>query len=106
MLGSNIRLIRSKDLIVKSQFSFRRRYNPKLAEAYFTDRIRLAISQGKLTDTVFIDLKRAFDTVELLVVLSKLPFYNVTGNELMRIENHLSRGFVRTIIMCNQCFNW
>ena len=81
------------DLITSSQFGFRRRYNTELAVTLFTDRIRLAMDQGKLTGAVFIDLQKAFDTVEHSVLLSKLPFYGVTGNELMWIENFLSGRF-------------
>ena len=61
------------DLITSSQFGFRRRYNTELAVTLFTDRIRLALDQGKLTGAVFIDLQKAFDTVEHSVLLSKLP---------------------------------
>ena len=81
------------DLITSSQFGFRRRYNTELAVTLFTDRIRLAMDQGKLTGAVFIDLQKAFDTGEHSVLLSKLPFYGVTGNELMWIENYLSGRF-------------
>ena len=51
------------------------------------------MDQGKLTGAVFIDLQKAFDTVEHSVLLSKLPFYGVTGNELMWIESYLSGRF-------------
>ena len=85
--------LESNDLITTSQFGFRRRYNTELAVTIFTDRIRLAMDQGKLTGAVFIDLQKAFDTVEHSVLLSKLPFYGVTGNELMWIESYLSGCF-------------
>ena len=85
--------LESNDLITTSQFCFKRRYNTELAVTIFTDRICLAMDQGKLTGAVFIDLQTAFDTVEHSVLLSKLPFYGVTGNELMWIENYLSRRF-------------
>ena len=81
------------DLITSSQFGFKRRYNTELAVTLFTDRIRLAMDQGNLTGPVFVDLQKAFDTVEHSVLLSKLPFYVVTGNELMWIESYLSGRF-------------
>ena len=85
--------LESNDLITTSQFGFRMRYNTELAVTIFTDRICLAMDQGKLTGAVFIDLQKAFDTVEHSVLLSKLPFYGVTGNELMWIESYLSGAF-------------
>ena len=85
--------LESIDLITSSQYGFRRRCNTELAVACFTDRIRLAMDQGKLTGAVIIDLQRAFDTVEYSVLLSNLPFYGVAGNEVMWIKSYLSGRF-------------
>ena len=60
------------NLITTSQFGFRKRYNTERAVTLFTDEIRQAIDQGKLTGAVFIDLQKAFDTVEHSILLSKL----------------------------------
>ena len=51
------------------------------------------MDQGKLSGAVFIDLQKAFDTVEHSVLLSKLLFYGVAGNELIWLKNYLSRRF-------------
>ena len=51
------------------------------------------MDQGKLPGAVFIDLQKAVDRVEHSVLLSKLPFYGVTGNELLWIERYLSGRF-------------
>ena len=56
--------LESNVLITSSQYGFRRRYNTELAVKFFTDRIRLAMDQGKLIGAVFIELQKAFDTVE------------------------------------------
>ena len=55
-----------------SQFGSRRRYNTELAVTIFTDRICLAMDPGKLTGAVFIDLQKAYNTVEQSVLLSNL----------------------------------
>ena len=49
--------LESNDLITSSQYGFRRRNNTELAVTIFTDRIRLAMDQGKLKGAVFIDLQ-------------------------------------------------
>ena len=84
--------LETNDLITTSQFGFRR-YNTELAVAILTDMIRLAMDQGKLIGAVFIDLQKTFDTVEHSVLLSKLPFSGVTGNEPTWIESYLSGRF-------------
>ena len=59
----------------------------------FTDQIRQAIDQGKLTGAVFIDLQKAFDTVEHSILLSKLPFYGIKDIELVWIKSYLSNRY-------------
>ena len=85
--------LESNDLITSSQYGFRRRYSTELAVTFFTGRIRLAMDQGKLTGAVFIDLQKAFDTVEHSILLSKLLFYGVAGNELIWFKSYLSGRF-------------
>ena len=85
--------LENNNLITSSKFGFRRRYNTELAVTLFTDKIRLAMDQGKLTGAVSIDLEKAFDTVEHSVLLSKLPFFGVTGNELKWIKTYLTCRF-------------
>ena len=51
------------------------------------------MDQGKLTGAIFIDLQNAFYTVDHSMLLSKLPFYGIKGNELMWIESYLSGRF-------------
>ena len=72
------------------QYGFRKGYNTELAVTAFTDNIRCAIDQGKMTGAVFIDLRKAFDTVEHKVLLSKLPLKGIVDRELDWITNYLS----------------
>ena len=82
------------NLITTSQFGFRKGYNTELAVTLFTDQIRQSIiDQGKLTGAVFIDLQKAFDTVEHSILLSKLPFYGIQDRELVWIKSYLSNRY-------------
>ena len=47
-----------------------------------TDRWLLNIDQGKYNIAVFIDLKKAFDTVNHEILLNKLEYYGVSDKEL------------------------
>ena len=60
-------------MLTSCQFGFRKRYNTELAVTLLTDNIRRAMDHRKLTDAVFIDLQKAFDTVEHSVILQNVP---------------------------------
>ena len=81
--------LENNKLIVSTQFGFRKRYNTELAVTVFTDSIRKSIDHGKLTGAVFIDLRKAFDTVEHSILLRKLPYYGIHNAELNWIKSYL-----------------
>ena len=48
------------------------------------------IDNGKYIVAVFIDLKRAFETIDRSILLNKLMKYGITGNALMWLKDYLS----------------
>ena len=76
-------------MLTSCQFSFRRRYNTELAVTLFTDNIRRTMDHGKLTGAVFVDIQKAFNTVEHSVILKKLPYYRISGAELSWVKSYL-----------------
>ena len=52
----------------------------------------LNIDKGKNTAAVFIDLKKAFDTVDHEILLNKLNYYGVRGKELSWFRSYLFNG--------------
>ena len=65
--------------IYELQFGFRAKYSTNHALISLTDLIREALDYGKLVCGVFIDLQKAFDTVDHDILLKKLEFYDVRG---------------------------
>ena len=59
------------------QFGFRAKRSTKLATTLFVDDIRFNIDSGNLVGAVFIDLKKAFDTIGHSVLLSKLCAFGI-----------------------------
>ena len=57
---------------------------------YFTDTIRKHADSGLLTGAVFIDIKKAFDTVNHEYLLKKLFKYGLTDIEHNWFEDYLS----------------
>ena len=61
------------------QFGFRSKHSTDTALLYCINKITKAIDNGKFACSIFIDLKKAFDTVDHEILLSKLDFYGVRG---------------------------
>ena len=76
-------------LLSPYQCGFRKRYSTELATISLSDSILRLMDQGMLTGSVFIDLKKAFDTVDHDLLIEKLPRYGVRNSELLWCRNYL-----------------
>ena len=54
-----------------------------------TDSWAYNIDIGNINAVIFLDLKKAFDTVDLEILLSKLDFYGISGNSLKWFQSYL-----------------
>ena len=59
------RYLQRFDLLSSFQSGFRQHHSMESAVIYFTDEIRRSAESGKLTGALFIDLRKAFDSVPL-----------------------------------------
>jgi len=67
------------NLLYKLQFGFRPEYSTDLALTYLVDKINQAIDKKEYVIGIFIDLSKAFDTVDHKILLSKLYKYGIRG---------------------------
>ena len=56
----------------------------------FTDEVLLNMEKGKLSGVVFIDLAKAFDTIDHRILLSKMVKLGISSNALNWFESYLS----------------
>ena len=72
------------------QFDFRNGYPTNHALTSLTEIIRKALDEDKFTCGVFIDLQKAFDTVDHDILLSKLNHYGVRGVSYEWFKSYLT----------------
>ena len=77
-------------IFYKHQYGFRAKHSIVHPLLYFTDNIFKALNEGNINISIFVDLKKAFDTVDYEILLAKLEHYGVRNNELLWFKNYLT----------------
>ena len=77
------------DILFKNQYGFRKHHSTSHALIHLYDKLSTAIDNNELTIGVFIDLSKAFDTVNHEILLAKLQHYGIRGVPLKWFENYL-----------------
>ena len=77
------------DLLYDRQFGFREKYATIDALAELTERIRLG-NDKIINCSLFIDLKKTFDTLDHKILLSKMEKYGISGNCYHWFQSYLS----------------
>ena len=69
----------NSNLFYPLQFSFRQNHSTTNVLISLTETIRIYLDKGKFACGIFEDLKKAFDTTERDILLTKLEHYGVRG---------------------------
>ena len=77
-------------ILVPEQFGFRKGKSTSDAILHFLKNIHDNNNQFKYTAALMIDLAKAFDSVNLEILVEKLKFYGVTGIPLKLLRNYLT----------------
>ena len=81
----------SNDLLYESQYGFRKFHSTKLAALEFTDRIKKEMDARKIPFSIFLDLSKAFDTLDDSVLLSELQYYGIRDTALNWFKRYLAK---------------
>ena len=85
-----VNYLREHKLLNPYQCGFRKGHSTEFAALSFADTIRRNIDLGLMTGAVFLDLRKAFDTVDHSTLLGKLFTIGVTGQEQNWFNDYLS----------------
>ena len=86
----------NNDLLTTKQYGFRKGISTESALTNFAVEVLLNMERGKLCGAVFLDLTKAFDTVDHGILLSKLSAIGLSGNSLNWFQSYINKRSQRT----------
>ena len=92
MFNRLLRFLNNHNIPSDNQYGFPKHHSTASAYALVClyDKISSAIDNKECTVGIFIDLSKAFDTVDHNILISKLERYGVRGTSLRGLESYLS----------------
>ena len=72
------------------QYGFIHKHSTQLAALELIDRVTQELDRGNTPINIFIDLSKAFDTLDHGILLSKLQYYGINGTALKLLTSYLS----------------
>ena len=80
----------ANNLFYEGQYGFRNNHSCELANIELTDHILSALDEKKLPLSIFMDLSKAFDTLDHTILIRKLHHYGITGTPLNWFISYLT----------------
>ena len=78
------------DILYKSQYGFQKNKSTLHSIIQIVEKIRNSIENKMYGCGIFIDIKKAFDTVDHTILLNKLEYYGIIGTSLKWFTSYLS----------------
>ena len=89
-------------LLYDSQYGFRAGHSTELASIELIDRITQDLDKGKIPISIFLDLSKASDTLDHVILLQKLNHYGIKSVEFKTIYKIEPNMFlmIKLILIC------
>ena len=83
MYNKLYKYLTENNLLYCQQFGFQKGHSPEHAILQLVEQINQSFEKNEFTLGVFVDLSKAFDTVDHQILLTKLEYYGIAGNPIM-----------------------
>ena len=80
--------VNKKDILYMHQYGFRKNHSTCLAMLHLIDNITSSLDRKELVMGIFLDLSKAFDTVDHEILFDKLYFYGIRGIALDWVKSY------------------
>ena len=80
----------NNNLLCLNQFGFRPGHSTELAALRLVDHLITKIDRNRVPTNIYIDLSKAFDTLNHSILLEKLEYYGIANNSLSLLHNYLT----------------
>src|SRR6218665_2798516 len=98
----NISFVNKNSIIADTQYGFRKNLSTELALLDLTNQITKALDDRQITVGIFLDLSKAFDTMNHSILSDKLEHYRIRGTPLNWISSYLSNRY-QYVAIENMC---
>ena len=97
----------SKGVLYEKQFGFQRNNSTEHAILQLIRDITTSFEKEKYTLGVFIDLSKAFDTVDHQILIKKLQYYGIDGTALEWFKSYLSnrKQYISSQVVSENCLD-
>ena len=81
------------DKLYESQYGFRTEHSTELAAMELIDRLILTMDNNETPLNIYLDMSKAFDTIDHTILINKLTFYGIHGVALDLIKSYLNNRY-------------
>lgn len=82
--------LNTNNILIPNQSGFRPKHSCESSLQLTVTKWKKSIDQGEYVIAVFLDLKRAFETIDRIILLNKMKSIGIDGNVLSWFNNYLS----------------